>query len=439
MYSKLHFFSLLIISILLLSCNSKPIESSIKAKNIHGWNELLEAAVVNDFFPPPIASRIYSYPNMAAYEVLTQENNSYSSLSNFYKNLHIPLNKQETDLKLAALFAFYYTSIELVYAIEGLEAGKRKLEEQIMNEGISEETIQVAEAYGKQVAQAILKWAKEDGYSAMRSYPRYTPLQEAGKWFPTPPDYSAALEPHWGKLRSFSLDSAQQFRPAPPTNYDLDSNSAFYQEMMEVYTALNNNTSETEAVAKFWDCNPLVKKHQGHVTFAEKKLTPGGHWVNIARMAMKKKNFDLIESTHLYVMLCIGIHDAFISCWEEKYRSNYIRPVTVIQEFIDPKWTPILYTPNFPEYPSGHSVVSASAATILSHYVGTSHAFIDSTETPYGMPARSFSSFYEASNEAAISRLYGGIHFMPAVENGKTQGRQVGNHVLKRIVLKKEL
>lgn len=221
-----------------------------------------------------------------------------------------------------------------------------------------------------------------------------------------------------------------------PTKYDLDTSSAFYKEVLEVYYALNNNNPETESIAKFWDCNPLVKKHQGHVMFAEKKLTPGGHWVNIGRIAMEKEGYDLLETAHLYTILTIGIYEAFISCWDEKYRSNYIRPVTVIQEFVDPKWTPILYTPNFPEYPSGHSVVSASAASVLTYYIGENYTFIDSTEVPYGMPPRSFSSFFEASDEAAISRLYGGIHFRPAIENGKAQGRKVGKHVLEKLTMK---
>lgn len=429
--SRVLFF--LFLAINLINCQSDTKEVSLPADTIHEWNITLEESIVNDFFPPPTAARIYAYPNIAAYEILAKQGGTYSPLSNLYKEIKIAKPNNDINLEIASIYAFYFCSIELVYSIDSLNKAIEDFHSNLLKKEVSEKQISSAQAYGKKVAEAVLTWAKEDGYKAMRSYDEYTPLQQAGKWIPTPPDYTAALEPYWGSLRPFTLDSASQFKPALPTSYSLDTASLFYKETMQVYNALNSNTEETEAIAKFWDCNPLVKKHQGHVTFAEKKLTPGGHWMNIARMAMKKQQFDLIKTSHLYTILSIGINDAFISCWDEKYRSNYIRPVTVIQEFIDPQWSPILYTPNFPEYPSGHSVVSGSAATILTDAFGKSFAFIDSTEVPYGMPPRSFDSFYAASDEAAISRLYGGIHFMPAIENGKSQGREVGHHVLKKL------
>lgn len=423
----------LFLTINLIHCHSDSKEISLTADVIHEWNITLEESIVNDFFPPPTAARIYAYPNIAAYEILANHEMLYSPLSNLYAEIEIPKPSKNINTEIASVYAFYFCSIELVYSIDSLNKAIEEFGLNLLKKDVSENQIAYAKAYGKLVAEAVLAWAKEDGYKAMRSYDEYTPLQQAGKWIPTPPDYSAALEPYWGTLRPFTLDSASQFKPVLPTPYSLDTASLFYKETIQVYKALNSNTEETEAIAKFWDCNPLVKKHQGHVTFAEKKLTPGGHWMNIARMAMKKQKFNLIETSHLYTLLSIGINDAFISCWDEKYRSNYIRPVTVIQEFIDPKWTPILYTPNFPEYPSGHSVVSGSAATILTDAFGESFAFTDSTEVPYGMPPRSFHSFYAASDEAAISRLYGGIHFMPAIENGKSQGRKVGHHVLQKL------
>ena len=155
--------------------------------------------------------------------------------------------------------------------------------------------------------------------------------------------------------------------------------------------------------------------------------------MNIFRTAALKENLELMEVSYAYTSLCIGMFDAFISCWEAKYTTNYIRPITVIQNQIDASWNPILYTPNFPEYPSGHSVVSRSASTVLTHIFGDNYAFIDSTEAPYGMPPRSFTSFYDASDEAAVSRLYGGIHYKPAIYNGIEQGNKVGKHVVSKI------
>tara|TARA_R110002073_G_scaffold326975_1_gene507299 strand:+ start:6060 stop:7382 length:1323 start_codon:yes stop_codon:yes gene_type:complete len=422
----------------LFSCSEKEndLKGIITAEYLHQLNKALEASIVEDFFSPPVASRIYVYPNIAAYEILSSGQEQFTSLSNFMNTLEsIPMS-DDVNKNLSALYAFYHSSKALVYTSSFLDNYIATVEKEFKEKGGSKEVLLKANEYGKLVANHILKWANKDQYPQMRSMPEYQLKKTPGSWVPTLPDYSAALEPHWNKLRSFTLDSASQFKPATPTAFSMKKGSAFYEETQDVYTALNNNTKETKTIAKFWDCNPLVRQHQGHVTFAEKKLTPGGHWVNIARIAMKEKKQNIIETAHSYTLLCIGISDAFISCWDEKYRSNYIRPVTVIQQYIDPKWKPILYTPNFPEYPSGHSVVSSSAATILTHIFGENYTFTDNTEVPYGMAPRTFNSFIEASKEAAISRLYGGIHFMPAIENGKIQGVKVGEHVLDKLQLK---
>lgn len=428
-------FHILVFSIPLFLNFCQPTkEKKLDSKSLHQWNIALEKSIVNDFFSPPVAGRIYAYANLAA--IMTIDNEDIPSFFKELKQeLNLPKAADEISLQIASISAFYHTSIGLTYSIENLESEMVQFKKELEYEGWSNEDIELAIYHGKLVADIILDWARHDKYIEMRSFDEYKPIDEAGKWKPTPPDYRAALEPYWSNIRPFVLDSTSQFKPEPPTKYNLDTNSQFFKETIEVYEALKNNTKETEAIGKFWDCNPLVVKYQGHVTFAEKKLTPGGHWMNIARIAMKKNELSFEETIKVYAILAIGIHDAFISCWDEKYRSNYVRPVTVIQEFIDPNWKPILYTPNFPEYPSGHSVVSASAATILTHFFGEDFAFIDSTEVPYGMPPRSFSSFYEASEEAAISRLYGGIHFRPAIENGKKQGREIGKHLLQKMNL----
>ncbi|MEM9022419.1 MAG: phosphatase PAP2 family protein [Bacteroidota bacterium] len=426
----------LIVCLQLMACNTgqPAADQAVEADDLHTWNEVLEAAIVNDFFTPPVAGRIYVYPNIAAYEVLAAEQQGFPSLVGHVHELTaIPASEQAAHPSVAALFAFYHTARNLVYAVDTLDAYRDHFRNALRERGFDAAQVDAAETYGKTVAKHILQWANSDNYPQMRSMDQYQLKETPGSWKPTPPDYLEAMEPHWPKLRAFTLDSAAQFRPAPPTAYDMDTTSVFYAELLEVYGTLKNNSPETEAIAKFWDCNPLVRKHQGHVTYAEKKLTPGGHWVNIARSAMQREKQPLMEASRTYALLCVGIADAFISCWDEKYRSNYIRPVTVVHAHLDPEWHPILYTPNFPEYPSGHSVVSGSAATILTALFGEHYAFIDSTEVPYGIAPRAFDSFYAASEEAAISRLYGGIHFMPAIENGKTQGRAVGTHVLQSL------
>jgi hypothetical protein len=172
---------------------------------------------------------------------------------------------------------------------------------------------------------------------------------------------------------------------------------------------------------------------QGHLMFASKKITPGGHWIGIVGLATRKTNQDMVGTAEAYALTSIGLFDGFISCWDEKYRSNLIRPETYINRWVDPDWQPTLQTPPFPEHTSGHSVISTSSAVILTHLFGENFAFADSTELAYELPVRNFNSFKEAAQEACISRFYGGIHYMPAIDYGISQGAKVGAHVLARV------
>ena len=168
--------------------------------------------------------------------------------------------------------------------------------------------------------------------------------------------------------------------------------------------------------------------------FASKKITPGAHWIGICQIASKKINSNFSKTVFAYTKTSIAISDAFISCWDEKYRSNLVRPETLINKFIDDTWTPLLQTPPFPEYTSGHSVVSAAAAEVLTDIFGDNFSFNDTTELPYGLPVRRFSSFKSAAKEAAISRVYGGIHYSSAVEEGFVQGMKIGKKVNTKLI-----
>ena len=202
-----------------------------------------------------------------------------------------------------------------------------------------------------------------------------------------------------------------------------------------MYEVGNNLTDEQKEVASFWDCNPYVSHHRGHAMFATKKITPGGHWIGITKIASKKAELNLMETIHTYSIVSIGLFDAFIVCWDEKWRSILVRPETLINQYIDEDWIPLLQTPPFPEYTSGHSVISRSAANILTFLLGDNFEFLDTTEEVYGLPARRFDSFVQASDEAAISRLWGGIHYMPAITYGVDQGDKVGNFIIENIDL----
>ena len=401
---------------------------------IHESVLALEEVIVHDIFSPPVASRIYVYPSIAAYEVMAAFNPDYRSLAGQVRDLGAtPNTDTEISVPLAALHAYLTTGKALVFSEPKIETFEEEFYKKLKDLNVPSRIYSSSLTYGKRVAEHILAWADKDYYKETRTYPKYNFTDDPAKWQPTPPSYMEGIEPSWNQIRPFVLDSAQQFVPAPPTEFSTSEDSRFYAETMEVYRAVKDASEEHIAIANFWDCNPYVSHQTGHVMYATKKITPGGHWIGIVGTACEKAGADFNQTLEAYALTSIAIADAFISCWDEKYRSNLIRPETVINKYIDEDWAPILQTPPFPEHTSGHSVVSGSAATALTHLFGDNFAFVDSTEVRYGLPARSFTSFRQAADEAAISRLYGGIHYMPAIEYGVEQGKKVGMLVIDRV------
>lgn len=407
---------------------------------MHRSMKKLTDVIVHDVFSPPVASRVYAYPSIAAYEVMQQVDPSYQSMADQLNQFLTPPQPEEGVAycyPLASMRAFLKVGKALIFSEEKIAAFEEELMAEFKTMGVPESVMERSIAYGDAVAEHVMNYSKTDNYKETRTYPKYTIPKDPAKWKPTPPDYMDGIEPHWREIRPFVLDSAQQFSPPPPTAFDLDKESTFMKETMEVYNALKvEDEAEKEErleIARFWDCNPFVSNHAGHVMFATKKITPGGHWIGITEIACKKVNASLLESVHAYARVSIALADAFISCWDEKYRSNLIRPETVINIYIDEEWRPALQTPPFPEHTSGHSVISRSAAITLTKLFGDDFAFTDTVEDEYGLPIRSFNSFLEASEEAAVSRLYGGIHYMPAIKYGVEQGEKVGKFINSRL------
>ncbi len=209
--------------------------------------------------------------------------------------------------------------------------------------------------------------------------------------------------------------------------------SPFMREVREVHAVSRALTPEQREITAFWDCNPYVMNVTGHTMFASKKITPGGHWMGITATAARKADADVLRTAEAYARTSVALADGFVSSWDEKYRSGVVRPETVINTYLDEQWTPLLQTPPFPEYTSGHSVISTAAAVVLTDLFGRDFAYTDSTEARYGLPVRSFRSFEQAAAEAAISRLYGGIHYRHSIEEGQKQGRKVGELVVARV------
>jgi len=437
-FKYIPFFALLLL--LLSSCNNQG-ESNIdiSSDNYHMLYDKLTEIMINDVYSPPVASRVYVYPNIAAYEVLAANSDNLKSLGYSLDGLNASpgVNGDEVNLKLAAILAYLDVAKELVFSKNRILSYSDSLN--VLWRKKNKTQFEVSRDYAVLVSNEIKKWMGSDNYRETRSMPKFNiDYTDTSRWVPTPPAYMDGIEPHWNKIRSFCLDSSSQFKPPKHPVFDLTEGSEFYKELYEVYSITNRinqkgDESEEVKVAKFWDCNPFVSVNRGHYMFSVKKISPGAHWIGICKIACQDNGYDFEDTVYAYTKTTIAITDAFISCWDEKYRSNLIRPETLINSQIDENWLPLLQTPPFPEYTSGHSVVSAAASTTLSSIFGEDYDFVDTTEIEFGLPARHFESFDSAAREAAISRVYGGIHYRSAVENGFTQGLKVGNQVLEKL------
>lgn len=436
--------ALVITIVFMTSCKQNHESIKVTPQDFHNTINRVIDIMVHDIFSPPVASRVFAYPNIAAYEIVALNNPEYKSLSGQITHLsHIPKPDANKDVnyQLSAVIAHINMSKLLIFSEDKLSVYQDSLYK--VWEGINPKQFEDSKEYALEVSDFITKWMSDDNYGKTRTMPKYTvDSQEEGRWQPTPPSYMDGLEPHWNKIRTFVLDSASQFKPIPPPKFSMDNTTDFYKELKEVYDIRNKMVVEGEEsnevqIAKFWDCNPYVSVTRGHLMFATKKITPGAHWILIAQIACKNDNANFDKTVYAYTKTAIGIADAFISCWDEKYRSNLVRPETLINKYLDDEWKPILQTPPFPEYPSGHSVVSGSASTVLTSIFGDNFNYLDDSELRYGLPIRPYTSFKQAAQEAAISRMYGGIHYRAAVEVGIGQGINVGSLVNEKLIFKK--
>lgn len=436
---KTKILSIAVICFLFISCK-KDKSIIVTTNEYHAAIDNVTQIMIHDIFSPPVASRIFVYPNIAAYEVIAQNSKIYASLQNQLNGLDsIPKldSKSGVNQPIAALIAHMEVTKQLVFSEELVEKFRDSLYQKWSDE--NEVEFEASKEYGLKVAERIKKWMGKDNYKQTRTMSKFSVYaNQAGRWQPTPPAYMDAVEPHWGEIRTLVLDSASQFKPVPAFPFSLEKNSPFFKEVQEVYDISKEmikkgDNSEEIQIAQFWDCNPYVSVSQGHMMFAKKKITPGGHWMGIVQIACRKSNADFDKTVFAYTKTSIGIFEGFISCWNEKFKSNVVRPETVINQNIDENWKPLLQTPPFPEYTSGHSVVSTCSASVLTSVFGDNFSFVDDTELQFGLPKRTFTSFNAAAKEAAMSRFYGGIHYKAAIVNGIDHGKNIGNFIVKKL------
>lgn len=396
---------------------------------------MLTDVIVEDVFNPPIAGRIYAYSNIAAYEALVPGSAGFGSLAGQLRGLNklpAPAQKDNISYELASLTAFTTVASKLVYSSYLVNDFYKKQIDSLRHAGWDESTIKNSTAFGEAIGDSIFSWSMKDGFRESRKE-RYVLKSFTGSWIPTPPDYMPAVEPYWGMIRPFTMDSVGMFCAPEIPLYSADKKSPYFKYVSEVYETGNNLTEEQKIIASYWDDNPNVSTHLGHMTYFAQKMTPGGHWIALTALAARMKKWTLPETAEAFTLTSIAMSDAFKCCWKEKYRYNSIRPVTIINETLNRDWNPYIQTPPFPEYPSGHSTVSAAAAEVLTKLAGDNFSFTDSSEVEYGLPVRSFNSFREAAAEAKLSRMYGGIHFRFANEGGATMGKKIGEYVAENI------
>jgi hypothetical protein len=400
----------------------------------------LTEVMTHDIFSPPVASRIYAYAHLAAYETMAQGDSNYTSLAgqlNDFDSVPKPANAKLIDFPYASMIAFMEVGRTLTFSKDQTDRLVDTLKNLARGHGMPADMDTNSVKYGETVAKAILEWSKKDNYAQTRSAAKYTVPNEDGKWVPTPPAYIAAVEPQWRTIRTIVMDSSNQFPPPPPPPYSHQAGSDFYGWIKMVQDTGNNLTEEQKAIASFWDCNGFKMHVVGHTMFATKAMTPGGHWMGITGIVCQDQKADFNKTIYSYTTVSFALMDAFISCWDAKYTWSLVRPETVINKYIDPEWKPFLQTPPFPEYTSGHSEISSASATVLEHIYGENISFRDSTERAWGWPDRTFRSFREAADEAGMSRFYGGIHYRKSIEVAKEQGNKVGNYVFTKLKMRK--
>jgi hypothetical protein len=430
--------------VLLYGCKSnKNYEVVFKDPNLYSKTvHELNTVVMGNNFTPIVASRNYLYANIAAYEVIAAGYpDKYNSLATQLKDLKAidkPMADKKVNYEFAALLAFCKLGEAVTFPEGSLTEYVDGLKNLAEDNGMPSEIFDNSVEYADTVSAAILRWSKKDNYAQTRSAERYTVTEEEGRWVPTPPAYTSAMEPHWNKIRPLVMDSCNQFAVPPPIKFNIkDTTSEYYKQVMLSKHAIENLTDEQKHMAEFWDDNPFKLNVSGHLMYGTKKFSPPGHWMSIIGIAAKTAKVDFNSTVYAYAKTSIALFDAFIQCWDAKYTYNTARPETVINKYLDANWQPYLQTPPFPEYTCGHSTVSSAAAEALTSVFGDNFSYTDTSELEFGIKSRSFKSFRHAADENNWARFYGGIHFHNSCIVSTEFGRKVGRLVVDRLRMKK--
>ena len=271
--------------------------------------------------------------------------------------------------------------------------------------------------FGKAVAAAIYTWAENDGYKNASA--PYTIPSGAGKWKPTPPAYANPATPYWGNNRTIISGSTSNCQAVAPIEYSTQPGSQFYAMAKQVYDASVALTDDHKAIALFWRDVPGVSSP--------------GHWLSILQQMVRQVGADLEKTALAYALTGVAVNDALIICFDTKYEYSLVRPVTYIREVMgDTAWNSFLGTPAHPEYVSAHSSLSMAAARVLDELFGDIGSITDHTYDYLGFTPRTFSDVLAMGTDAGFSRLYAGIHYVPSITAGLSQGTAVAANIFSR-------
>ncbi len=381
-------------------------------------------------FTPPVVARTLGYASLTMYEAAVGGMPENQSMAGQVQGLNV------SDMPVASGESYNWPIVINAAMREILESclGGAKAENvdiitdkfyslnNKLQVGLSDELVNRSIEYGAEVGRAVSRYAASDNQLECfkNNFPStYNLVSGPGLWIPTNAQ-KVPLQPYWGNVRTFSAaNTTSDIEPHTP--YSTDKNSKFYSEALEVYNAVNKVTEEEKTIALYWADNP------GETS------TPPGHSFSIATQLLEDEKANLAKSVETLAKIGMAVHDAFVCCWRSKYKYNLMRPITYINNVIDPKWKTVIPTPPFPEYTSGHSVQSGATAEILTNIYGDNFAFTDRTHidrTDITLVPRNFKSFKAFADEAAVSRLFGGIHYNQAISVGVSQGTTVAKNIL---------
>jgi hypothetical protein len=415
------------------ACGDDEAGTAYEAASDVAWNwfELIYELVRAERTAPPPAARIYGITAVALYESIIAGSEKNRPLAGQLNGLTAVPRPSSKDLHWPTV-----ANAALAQTVRGLYPSLSRpsrdaveiLELDFNNApGEPADKLERSRRYGLDVAASVLGWALTDGMWS-KSGASYRAVSVAGAWQPTPPQFNATpVEPHWGDIRPMGIASASDFTPPGHPPFLSSAGSEFYKAAIEVYNVGRGLSDEQKVIANYWADNPGVTG------------TPPGHWISIISQIARNERLSLMAAAEAYAGAGIAAHDAFVCCWNTKYATNLQRPVTFINANIDPDWSPLLVTPNFPTYTSGHSSQSGAIATVLTSIFGRKR-FRDSVHEDHNLQpslqSRTFASFNDAAAEAAVSRLYGGIHYAFDNEDGFAAGKAIGQAILKRVQFK---